>query len=86
MSAATELETPATHLYPGARLHVVSRGETPEAILRFGDGVSVAAELTGGELTVEPYRTAAGTGIERKRWAVEETGSSLRVTGRLAVG
>ena len=71
----SELDTPATHLYPGARLHVVSRGETSEAILRFGDGVSVAAGLAGSELTLEPYRTPAGTGIGRKRWAVEETGA-----------
>lgn len=86
MPPPAELDTPSTHLYPGARLHVVSSGETSEAILRFGDGVSVAAELTGRELIVQPYRTAAGTGIGRKRWAVEETGDGLRVNGRLTAG
>jgi len=71
------LRTTSTHLYRGARL-LAERG-VPDgpaaAVIEFGDGVAVEAELlrstTGGvALQVPAYRTAAGTDLAAKSWLV----------------
>ena len=77
------LEAGHTHLYPGHEGVVADGGLLPAASpiharILFADGSVALAALTperGSDwsLSVDPYRTAAGTGIAAKRWAVSFT-------------
>ena len=55
------------HAAPGARLRVIS-GHGPDAMIRFADGTSVTARISGDRLSVGPHVTRAGTTIAAKDW------------------
>lgn len=84
------LTTQRTHLFPGARLQLDGPvpGEAVDVVLIFSDGVLTEARLSPGVdwliLDVDEHRTAAGTSIPAKSWAVErEANGALRVVRRV---
>lgn len=86
MTEAVEIEIAHTHLYPGARGEV--HGQRPKgtvpALVRFSGGATAGAMLEADRLSVEAYRTGAGTGIAAKAWRVEiGADGRLRVAARL---
>lgn len=99
MDDVVTLSTTATHLYPGAVLELPQDpgpGQQ-EAMVLFGDGSSAEAtiEPTGTSdgtlepddadyrLTLEPYRTAAGTELPAKTWIVRRLSSrQVKVVSR----
>ena len=79
-----------THLYPGHSGEVSGLAQIDdlqacdECLVEFADGTATAARLSSLEkgwlLETAAYRTAAGTGIEAKRWLVdlEQAGSQVK--------
>lgn len=81
-----ELTTHNTHLYVGSRLKADATNDPAsaqgEVMLLFSDGNTAAATLSGGILTVEQYRTGAGTNIPQKRWRVQSHGEEITVVSK----
>lgn len=80
-----ELTASNTHLYPGSRLKAV--GQTLQAegdvTILYSDGATASAKLKGQTLTVEPYKTAAGTKIAQKQWQLRDDGDTWIIAKRL---
>jgi len=79
-----------THAYPGCGVTVEEDGIEPGALVDFVDGAVCAGRYAyrpSGEieLVVEPYVTARGTAIARKRWLLKSSGGARewKVAARL---
>jgi hypothetical protein len=79
-----DLDASSSHLYPGARLRVLS-GEGPDAVIRFADGASATARIAGARLSVEGYVTRAGTKIPTTVWQVDGSEEEIRVRAKLRI-
>lgn len=78
-----ELEATNTHLYPGARGTILGGEATSGPVtLRFADGGAATGRLEGETLRVDPYTTAAGTGIAAKAWRIALSDKEFRITAR----
>ncbi|MGI3170372.1 hypothetical protein ACRARG_14575 [Pseudooceanicola sp. C21-150M6] len=76
-----DLSAGSSHLYPGARLRVIS-GDGSDAVIRFADGTSARAEVSGDRLAVEAHVTGAGTRIGAKVWRLTPEDDGYRVKAR----
>lgn len=79
---AVRLRATSTHLYRGARLLATAGlpSGPAAAVIEFGDGVVVEAELLRSSadelaLQVPAYRTAAGSDLAEKSWRVGTAGA-----------
>ncbi len=91
------LEASHTHLYPGHRgkisglEHIADLGDGGDCLVEFVDGSAANARISkdadGWQLQTSAYRTAAGTDIAEKRWAIhlQENGGqpAFRVLKRI---
>jgi hypothetical protein len=87
MTVPLEITASHSHLYPGARCRAEGCLRDGPVAVTFADGMRVAGHLADGTLSLAAYRTARGTEIAARRWAVavgepDDGGTPLRIRAK----